>query len=911
MGPRDKGTTARDPVDSGVAANDDVAVGSVEVGGALGSATQKSGRHTPVMLQFFRAKDQHPDALLFFRMGDFYELFYEDAVVASQLLDLTLTSRSKGPVGEAIPMAGVPHHAAGGYIARLLEKGQRVAICEQMADPSKVKGIVPREVVRVITPGLVLDPDALDARAHNYLACVARTGGTALGLATLEISTSEARACVVADLPLLLAELARLDPRELLVPEGDVQLLDTLARVLPRAALREVAAADVARTLTTALGADAARAAIARLAPEAAAAAAGALAYAIDAQHGVTLAVADVLAYDPSAQLVLDEAAVRNLELVRTLGGEKRGSLLQLLDETRTAMGARLLRRRLLAPLTELASIRRRHDAVEAFVLDRVLRDEVREGLAATGDLERLATRAALGVATPRDLGALRDGLQAAQRVVERLRRREHALADGLGPCLPVDVCEDVADELATALSDAPPISPRDGGIFRDKIDARIDELRELSSSGKDVLLALEERERQRTGITSLKIRYTRVFGYYLEVTKRNLPQVPPDYRRKQTVAGAERFTTQELDDLQVKILNADERLQGLECELFEALRTRVAEHTHRLHGLAARLADLDVHASLAEVAHRFGYVRPTLDDGSVLELIELRHPVVERLAAAGAFVPNDVCLDFAAARMMIVTGPNMAGKSTVMRQTALAVILAQAGAFVPAKRALIGLVDRVYTRVGASDNLAGGQSTFMVEMTETAAILAGATRRSLVVLDEIGRGTSTYDGLAIAWAVAEQLHDVVGCRAMFATHYHELCELESTRSGVVNFNVAAREYRGDVVFLHELVRGAASKSYGVAVARLAGVPEPVLARANAILGALELGAALPSGGHASVRPRDEAGRAQLDLFGGVAPAPAAPIASEVERELRLVDIERLTPLEALNFLATLRRKVM
>ena len=885
-------------------------VGAGPKGAAEKGSSAKTGRHSPVMLQFFRAKDQHPDALLFFRMGDFYELFYEDAVIASQLLDLTLTSRSKGPVGEAIPMAGVPHHAAAGYIARLLEKGQRVAICEQMVDPSKVKGLVPREVVRVITPGLVLDPDALDARAHNYLACVARAGGTALGLATLELTTSEARACVVADLALLLAELVRLDPRELLVPAGDEPLLDTLSRALPRAALREVPAPDVKRTLETAFGAETARALVARLAPEAAAAAAGALAYALDAQHGVTLAVADVLAYDPSAQLVLDEAAVRNLELVRTLSGEKRGSLLHLLDETRTAMGARLLRRRLLAPLTEIPSIRRRHDAVEAFVLDRLLRDEVREGLAATGDLERLATRAALGVATPRDLGALRDGLAAARSVVERLRRRERALADGLGPCLPDDLCEEVADELATALCDSPPISPREGGIFRDKLDARIDELRELSSSGKDVLLALEQRERQRTGIASLKIRFTRVFGYYLEVTKRNLAQVPADYRRKQTVAGAERFTTQELDDLQVKILNADERLQGLEGELFEELRARVAQHSHRLHGLAARLADLDVHAALAEVAHRFGYVRPTIDEGSVLDLRGLRHPVVERLAAAGAFVPNDVRLDSAGERMMIVTGPNMAGKSTAMRQTALAVILAQAGAFVPAKSAQIGVVDRVYTRVGASDNLSGGQSTFMVEMKETAAILLGATRRSLVVLDEIGRGTSTYDGLAIAWAVAEQLHDGVGCRAMFATHYHELCELESTRPGVVNFNVAAREYRGEVVFLHELVRGAASKSYGVAVARLAGVPEKVLARAKAILGALELGAALPSGGHASVRPRDEAGRAQLDLFGGVAPSAAPAPESAVERELRALEIERLTPLDALVALAALRKKL-
>jgi DNA mismatch repair protein MutS len=884
---------------------------------AASAGAAAPARHSPVMVQFFRAKEQHPDALLFFRMGDFYELFYEDAVLASQLLDIALTSRSKGPAGEAIPMAGVPHHAAAGYVARLLEKGQRVAICEQMADPAKVKGIVPREVIRVITPGLVLDPDALDARAHNYLACVVRGQGAALGLATLELTTSEARACVLADVALLLAELVRLDPREVLLPEGDAALFDALTRALPRAALREGAAVEVRAALVRALGVDAARAAEERLAPEATAAAAGALAYALDAQHGVALGVRELVAYDPGAQLVLDEAAVRNLELVRTLGGERRGSLLQLLDETRTAMGARLLRRRLLSPLTELGAIRRRHDAVEAFVLDPSLREGVREALGATGDLERLATRAALGVATPRDLGALRDGLAAAAIVASRLRERERALVDGLGPSVPTDLCEDVAAELATALVEAPPITARDGGVFRDCVDVRIDELRALSSSGKDVLLALEEREQKRTGIATLKIRYTRVFGYYLEITKRHLAQVPADYRRKQTVAGAERFTTDELDDLQAKILNADERLQSLEAALFEELRGRVAEHAHRLHGLAARLADLDVHAALAEVAHRFGYVRPALDEGTALEFEELRHPVVERLAAAGAFVPNDVHLDAAGARMMIVTGPNMAGKSTVMRQTALAVILAQAGAFVPARRARIGLVDRVYTRVGASDNLASGQSTFMVEMTETAAILRGATRRSLVVLDEIGRGTSTYDGLAIAWAVAEQLHDGVGCRAMFATHYHELCELAETRNGVVNVNVAAREYAGEVVFLHELVRGAASRSYGVAVARLAGVPEPVLARAQAILGALERGAALPSGGRASVRPRDEAGRAQLDLFGhdaaprtSAAPPVPTPLEAELATALRALDVERMTPIEALVALAALRKKL-
>ncbi len=468
---------------------------------------------------------------------------------------------------------------------------------------------------------------------------------------------------------------------------------------------------------------------------------------------------------------------------------------------------------------------------------------------------------------------------------------------------MPTDLCAEVLERLERALVLEPPHAHSAGGIFAEAVDASLDELRALSASSKDVVLALERRERERTGIAKLRVRYTKVFGYYIEITKSNLGAVPADYRRKQTVAGGERFTTEELDELQAKILNADERAQALERELFLELRGDVATQAGRIRALGARLSDIDVHASLADVAHRYGYVRPEIDDGVTLELEDARHPIVERLAASGEFVPNDVSLDADAARMMVITGPNMAGKSTVMRQVALAVILAQLGAFVPARRARIGVVDRVYTRVGASDDLGRGQSTFMVEMRETAAILRGATRRSLVVLDEIGRGTSTYDGLAIAWAVAEHLDDAIACRAMFATHYHELCELSETRPSVVNFNVAAKEHAGDVVFLHKLVPGGANRSYGVAVARLAGVPEIVLARARTILGDLEDGAPLPSGAPAQLRAVDRRGRAQLDLFAGA--QAAGP--SELVKTLRNVDLDQMRPLDALVALSRLK----
>ena len=876
------------------------------------SSARKSGRHTPVMRQFFRAKEEYPDALLFFRLGDFYELFFEDAVLASKLLDITLTSRGVDDDGSPVAMAGVPHHAASGYIARLLELGQCVAICEQMEDPSKVKGIVPRQVVRVVTPGLVLDADALDARAPNHLACVLAGDGE-YGLATLELSTLELRACRMDGVPAVLAELVRIDPRELLLHAPIAGLRAELTRLTPRLVVRDLDAGapleatkdeHVQRLVTEATSTGALPAIAAR-------AGACALAYAQRCQPAARVDVQRIAPYDPTDQLRLDEAAIRNLELIRTLSGERVGSLLHLMDATETPMGARALRERLLAPLTDLGAIRRRHDAVAAFADDATLRAAVRADLAAIGDIERLTTRATLEVATPRDLGALRNGLHAAARVAATLAQAgARGTDDTVARLVPDDVCADIATRLATTLVDEPPVAANQGGIVRDTYDERVEELRGLQRSSQNVILDLEGRERARTGIANLKIRFTRVFGYYIEITRSRLDAVPAEYRRKQTVAGGERFTTPELDEVQGKILNAEDRLKDLEAMLFEALRAEVGAQAQRLKRLAVRLGDVDVHAALADVAQRLGYVRPELDGSVSLDLVQARHPIVERAVDAGAFVPNDVHLDAEGARLMVITGPNMAGKSTVMRQVALAVILAQTGAFVPARRARIGVVDRVYTRVGASDNLARGQSTFMVEMQEAASILRGASRRSLVILDEIGRGTSTYDGLAIAWAVAEHLHDAIGCRAMFATHYHELCDLARSHAGAVNFNVAAEQVGERIVFLRSLVPGGANRSYGVEVARLAGVPEIVLARARAILGTLEDGT---GGATAATGSRPHAGPthatptatgAQIEMFAGV---PDAPRASEVEATLGGLDLDRMTPLEALVALGRLQ----
>jgi DNA mismatch repair protein MutS len=864
---------------------------------------------SPVMRQYHAAKVAHPDAILFFRMGDFYEMFHDDAVVASRALDLTLTSRNKGAIDE-VPMAGVPHHAAASYIARLLSLGHKVALCEQMADPAKTRGIVPRAVVRVLTPGLITDGEQLDGRANHYLCAVHRLESGVIGLARLDHSTGELAAATLVDGAELVGELSRLDPRELLLPEGTGDLAEAARRAAPRAALRDdeaMGAADAGRMLIDVLGEAGASDAETAVAPAAIMAAARVLRFAQRCNPGVVLPVKRVAAWDPGATLQLDEVTQTHLELVRAMDGGRTGSLLAILDETCTPPGARVIRRWLLSPLLDVAAIRRRLDAVEVFVRNPLARAELRSKLAQVGDLERLGVRAALGEATPKDLGALRDGLLAAPSALDAVKKIPDAASrEALGLSSdPPDTMASLAAELSRALVDRPPPLAREGGIFREGYDTRLDETRRLKEQGTQMILALEAKLRASAGIPTLKIRYTRVFGWYIEVTRSHASKAPDSFRRKQTVAGGERYTNDELDDLQDRIVHAEGQHSERETELYGALVRDTGKQGDGIRKLAARLSEWDAYAALAEVAHRRDYVRPDVDAGSSIDIEEGRHPVVEELAAAGQFVPNDVHLDTENERLWLVTGPNMAGKSTLMRQVALTVILAQMGSYVPAARARVGLVDRVLSRVGASDNVARGESTFMVEMRETANILKRATRRSLVVLDEIGRGTSTYDGLAIAWAVAEHLHDAIACRAMFATHYHELTELASTHPHAANYSVSARELGGDVVFFHKIAKGPASRSYGVAVARLAGLPELMLARAKAILASLEAGAALPSGHYASVRGRSAGGAAQLDLFS--APAPVEAIPDPVLEMLKAVEIDRLTPLEALALLAKVK----
>ena len=830
------------------------------------------------MRQYLEVKERHPDAILFFRLGDFYEMFFEDAVYVARALDLTLTTRDKGR-DDAVPMCGVPHHSARYYIAKLLALGHRVAICEQVEDPKVAKGIVKREVVRIVTPGVVLDEEALEAKAAHYLAAIAAQDAR-FGLAILDVTTGDFRAAVVDGEDALAAEIVRTEPHEIVgqPPES------LRARYKAAAYTAWEGAAPLGDLAPRGLDALATRAASC------------ALAYARSTQPGAELPIVRLVPYAPSEHLVLDEATRANLELFETLvGRSKRGSLLGILDETRTSPGGRLLRSWMAFPLRDVAQVRRRQDAIELLVERHTIRDSLRELLGEVYDVERLAGRARLGVATPRDLSALRASLAK----LPELARLCAAALDGridrpelLEPAK--DLLADVHADLAQSLVDDPPAQIKDGGFIRRGHSAELDELCDIASGGKEKILAIEQRERDRTGIASLKIKYNRVFGYYLEVTRSNLKNVPADYIRKQTLAGAERFVTPELAEYEAKVLGADERRVALELQLLSDVRARVAEKVPRLLTAASRIAALDVLCALADVAHRNGYARPELGADGVLAIEDGRHAVVEQLAAKGAFVPNDVRLDPAAEQILIITGPNMAGKSTVMRQVALIQLMAQMGSFVPARAATLPICDRIFTRVGATDNLARGESTFMVEMRETANILHHATRESLVVLDEIGRGTSTYDGLSIAWAVAEQLHDKIGAKTLFATHYHELTALAATRPRVRNMQVAVKQWKSDIVFLHKLVEGGASRSYGIEVARLAHLPPSVLARAKELLAQLErgrLGGAAP----------------QMDLF---ASAASEPQRDELREMLAGLDPDRMTPLEALTALADLKRRL-
>jgi DNA mismatch repair protein MutS len=858
---------------------------------------------TPMLRQYLEIKARHPDALLFFRLGDFYELFYEDARVASELLGITLTSRPKGD--ERIPMCGVPHHSARLHIARLVEAGHRVALCDQVEVPTPGKTIVRREVTRVVTPGTLFDEDAREAKSAIYLAALVLRGERGGVLALLEASTGDFRVFVADSDAALMEELQRTEPRELLLDEETAR-----SERLP-AALTMTRTVRAGREFEAKRGFEALCRhfavgsldgfGLAQL-PEAWGAAAAVLRYVEETQRSVLAHVRQLVRYEPGGALALDTATRKNLDLLRnSADGRRAGSLLATVDRTVTSMGGRLLQQWLLYPLTEVERIVGRQDAVEELLSSAVLREDLTGALREVGDLERLLGRLVVGQGSGRDVRLL--GLS-----LERLPMVPRLLAAAQSPLLR-EVAEQLPDLSALsaralgAIVDEPPAIVREGGVFRRGYSAELDELLDLAASGKDAIARMEADERKRTGVNSLKIRFNRVFGYYIEVTKANLAHVPADYVRKQTTASGERYVTPWLQEYEGKVLTAQERSIALEQRLFEELRQHVIDAAPLVLRASRLLATLDVLLSFARVAAELDYRRPVVNSGDLLRVIEGRHPVVERALGREPFVPNDLELDHEH-RLLVLTGPNMAGKSTAMRQVALIVVLAQTGSFVPAREAIVGVCDRLFTRVGAGDDLARGQSTFMVEMSETANILRHATSRSLVLLDEIGRGTSTFDGLAIAWAVAEHIHDAIRCRTIFATHYHELTQLAHEKAHVVNLTMAVREWQDRVIFLRKLVPGAASRSYGVQVAKLAGVPASVLGRAREVLANLEKAGLDETGHPVFARAGRRHVRAQLALGFQGREEPAGPVAgSPILDELRQVDINAMSPLQALQLL--------
>ncbi|MCB9557656.1 MAG: DNA mismatch repair protein MutS [Deltaproteobacteria bacterium] len=863
------------------------------------------GADTPLMRQYLEIKAQQPDAILFFRLGDFYEMFFEDAVVASEALDLTLTTRDKS-AENPVPMCGVPHHAARGYLRRLLEAGHKVAICEQVEDPKEAKGIVKRAVTQVVSPGVVFDQEQLDARENNYLVAIIahreRANSFAYGYAAIDVSTFELVVGQCKNSAHLIDELVRLSPKELIFPAKSAAGAMAAVQAAISGRWQEVPqAVPTAEQAAELLGQVLAVEKIADgLGMRAACVA---LRYVDATQPGVELGRCRLRSFESAQVVKLDEATVRNLELFRSIkDGGRQGSLVAVIDRTKTPMGARELRHALGAPLCDVAAIRRRQDAVEFLVDRQELRTQLREILAQVDDVERLTARVAANLASPREVVRLGQSLRRAVELAIALERaqREAGLEAELAQALALNsaVARQVSEAIFACLTD----DPSGDDPIRPGFNAEYDRLTGLSRGGKEAILAIEARERERSGIGSLKVRYNKVFGYFIEVTKSNLANVPADYQRKQTLTNAERFVTAELAEHEATVLTAEDKRAALAQQLFAELRLGVRRNVWGLVGLAERIAQIDMLAAFAELAVRNHYTRPIVDDSRQIEIEQGRHPVVEASLPVGEFVPNDVMLA-PQQRLLVITGPNMAGKSTVMRQVALITILAHAGCFVPASRCRIGLVDRVFTRVGASDNLARGESTFMVEMRETATIVSEATERSLVILDEIGRGTATYDGISIAWAVAEHLHDRVEARTMFATHYHELCALEQEKEAVKNFNVAIDHWRGKIVFLRKLAAGGANRSFGIDVARLAGLDAAVVGRARRILGALEQGDEV-EGLPFSRQMR----HSQLGLFDApsVDPADLDHRGDALQQELLATDVENLTPLQALNRLAEL-----
>jgi DNA mismatch repair protein MutS len=882
---------------------------------------------TPAMQRYLEVKAQYPQTILLFRIGDFYELFFEDAQTAARVLGLTLTSRDKGS-SNPIPMAGFPFHQLDNYLRRLIQAGFRAAVCEQVEDPALAKGVVKREVTRVVTPGTLTEDTMLDPRQSNFLAAVCIEKERA-GLAWLELSTGR---FVAAELqPEHLAdELARLQPAECLVAEtatpplrkgglggGDVAgesgndrqstpscppflrggdgplLTERVGWCFSSHHARRILLDHFGTQTLAGFGWD-------NETSPAISAAGALLEYALETQKRALSHIARLEPFVRGSTLIIDEATRRSLELTRTMrDGQREGSLLAVIDETVTPMGARLLAEWLSNPLTDVGQITRRHDAVEELIANNTLCQELRAALRNAYDLQRLTARVATGRASPRDLRFLSNTLELLPRIKAKLTGRNAALVRELEAGL--DLCADVRADVDLSLVDDPPLSLADGGLIRPGFNPALDEYRDLARGGKEWIARYQAAEIERTGIPSLKVGFNKVFGYYLEITAAQAAKtpIPADYIRKQTLKNQERFITPELKEHEEKVLRAEQQAQTLEQELFAALRERVSAQGHRLRQTAEILAQIDVLCGLATLAVSRSYCRPELTDQPLLDIREGRHPVLDRLQPSGQFVPNDTVLGDNAGRVQIITGPNMAGKSTYIRQSALLVVLAQMGSFVPAKSARIGIADRIFARVGASDELSRGQSTFMVEMTETARILHAATDRSLVILDEIGRGTSTYDGISLAWSVTEFLHDALACRTLFATHYHELTELTQTLAEARNWNVAVREDEDGIVFLHKIVEGAADKSYGIHVARLAGIPLGVVERARVILDTLEADH-LDKNGKPKVPPRKS--DRQLQLF--------HVLEHPVLEQLRDIDPNRLTPIEALATLSKMRNEL-
>nr|WP_325238135.1 DNA mismatch repair protein MutS [uncultured Oscillibacter sp.] len=866
---------------------------------------------TPMMKQYLEIKEQNPDSILFFRLGDFYEMFAEDARLASRELDLTLTSRDKGkrakPEDEQIPMCGIPYHASESYIARLIAKGYKVAICEQLEDPAAAKGLVKRDIIRVVTPGTVTDTACLDEKASNFL-CAVYADSRSAGAAFCDVTTGRAHLTSFTGkdrVEHIVNELGRFSPAEAVLNDGaasEAALVSALGEKfrcrVERAGERPFLLPEAERSIRRQFGEEAWNRLPAAV-PAAAMALGGLLHYLYETQKTDLSYINDLDYYEQGRFMELDLTARRNLELTATMRGkEKKGSLLWVLDRTQTSMGGRCLRSWLERPLLNVAAITRRNGAVAALVERTIDREELIAALSGLGDMERLIGRIVYGSAGGRDLAALRSAIEKLPEIRNRLAafsdRRLSELSEEL------DTLEDLGRRIAETICDEPPFSVREGDLIRDGFHPEVDRLRHILKSGKGVIPEMEARERERTGIRTLKIKYNKVFGYTIEISNSYKGEVPETYIRKQTLAGAERYITQELKELENSILTASDRVVALEYELFTRLRQEISAASGRVLKTAGAVAEADALASLAAVAVRNHYCRPDVDESGVIEIREGRHPVVERVLKDSLFVPNDTFLGEKENRVAILTGPNMAGKSTYMRQVALTVLLAQMGSFVPASRARIGVVDRIFTRVGASDDLSAGQSTFMVEMTEVADILRCATRRSLLILDEIGRGTSTFDGMSIARAVLEHCANprTLGAKTLFATHYHELTELENVLPGAANYNIAVRTRGEEIIFLRKILPGGADRSYGIEVAKLAGLPEKVLQRARQVLEELEeLEAA---GGVPCAAPRREAEQVSLGSMGE----------GEVLEALRRCQPDTLTPIEAMSLLYELKQKL-